>query len=484
MAASRKSLVLITVTSLIVIATGAFGLAQRELDRLREAFDTDGRIIHRLLSQRAAQHDTVLAMLSLLQPQDAAHTVGKRISSVYPQILDLQQRPEGRQWPDAAMQAAESASRRQQHPVAVANSLREGKVTLVQAGTPSSHALLIDWREAIPWDEWPLKPDSSPVTITLNAGMAHFPLQAGQPAQTPWRFEFRKRLSTESQPFEIVASLPVGWSSLPWLQMLAWALLVALTATGGSAFLQQRASRRRAEELLRLGQVARLNTLGELAAGMAHELNQPLTAILANTQAAQRLLDDPSPDLATARDAMTRSVDQAKRAAAVLSRLRSAVERPQADTALRHVSLGATVNSVLDLLEPECRRLGIHAEVSGDALAVKADPVALEQIIHNLLTNALQALALVAPPERQLHIGWQADGDQATLRISDSGPGIPPEALPRLFEPFYTTRPDGLGLGLSLCESLAGGMHGRLSADNRVPRGAIFTLTLPLAGAP
>jgi len=112
---------------------------------------------------------------------------------------------------------------------------------------------------------------------------------------------------------------------------------------------------------------------------------------------------------------------------------------------------------------------------------VLAEPVALEQIIHNLLVNAMQALAQVPASERQLDLAFERDGALGRLRIADSGPGIAPDALARLFEPFFTTRASGLGLGLSLCESLASGMGGRLEAAHHAPRGAVFTLLLPLA---
>lgn len=477
----RRSLLLTVIAGILAIAGGFAVLAERELDRLREAFDTDGRIIHRLLSQRAAQHDAVLSMLTLLQPSDAAQTIGKRIAAVYPQILDVQQRPEGKEWPESTLQAAESESRRQHRPAAAANALRDGRLRLVQAGHPASHALLIDWHQAIPWDEWPLKRDDSAVTIALIADPARMEVQPGKPADAPWQFEFRKRLANDSQPFEVVATLPVGWSALPWTAMLLWSVLVIITIAGIHAYRQQQTAQRRAEELLRLGQISRLNALGELAAGLAHEINQPLTAILASTQAAQRLLDDDTPDHAQLREAMTRSVEQAKRAAAVLARLRRSVERPQSGTALQSVPLAAAARNVLHLLEPECRKLGVEPLLSGKEAVAHADPVALEQIVHNLIGNALQALALVAPSERQLHIEWQTEGAQVLLRIADSGPGIAAEALPRLFEPFYTTRENGLGLGLSLCESLAGSMQGQIKAENRAPRGAVFTLMLPKA---
>jgi len=242
-------------------------------------------------------------------------------------------------------------------------------------------------------------------------------------------------------------------------------------------------ARQRAEELLRLGQVARLNTLGELAAGMAHELNQPLTALLANTQAARRLLDDQPPEIDTARDAMAQAASQARRAADVVGRLRRLVERPELATQAQPVVLGAAVQEALYLLEPELQRRGIETDVRAepDLPAVLAEPVALQQIIHNLLMNAVQAMEQVPPIRRRLHLYWQRQGAQALLSVRDEGPGISPEARARVFEPFYTTRNGGLGLGLSLSHSLAEAMGGSLVlAPLREGPGAEFHLLLPL----
>ena len=239
-------------------------------------------------------------------------------------------------------------------------------------------------------------------------------------------------------------------------------------------------------ELLRLGQVARLNTLGELAAGMAHELNQPLTAVLANTQAASRLLNDEPPELASARNAMTQAVEQARRASEVVGRLRRAVERPDSAAQRLPVVLEDAVRNALYLLEPEFKRREVvpQLDAAGGPTTVLAEPVALEQIIHNLLMNALQALEQVPTPERQLKVTLGAQGKLGLISIADSGPGIAPDVLPRIFEPFFTTREAGLGLGLSLCETLASGMSGSLTAAHNTPRGAVFRLALPLAITP
>ena len=216
---------------------------------------------------------------------------------------------------------------------------------------------------------------------------------------------------------------------------------------------------------------------------MAHELNQPLTAVLANTQAASRLLAEDPPELAIARKAMAQAAEQARRASSVVGRLRRAVERPATAVQMVSVSLEEAVNNALYLLEPEFTRHQVAPKVSLQQASprVLADPVALEQVIHNLLTNALQALDKVPAPERQLTLQLGMDGQRGTLQVSDSGPGMADDVLQRIFEPFFSTREGGLGLGLSLCETLASSMGGSLTAGHNTPRGAVFRLSLPLS---
>jgi signal transduction histidine kinase len=473
----------VALAGLVIAIAGCVTLARLELNHLRDGFETDARIIHRLLSQRTAQQDAVMAMLALLQPatQGIAAPPGPRISAVYPQILEVRQRDDNNPWPDAAMQAGEDESRRSQRAALGGVDFAGGRYRLVQAATPASYAAQIDLRSMVPWEEWPMQPEASPVRVTLEYGGQRYVVQTGHDRVGQWQFDFRKRLAADSQPFDVVAVRSVGWADLPWLKMLGWTLLTGAALAALHALERQRTERRRAEELLRLGQVARLNTLGELAAGVAHELNQPLTAILASTQAASRLLSDEPPDLATARDAMGRTVEQARRAAAVVGRMRRVVERPDVAGRLQPVDLQEAVRNALYLLEPECARLGVRPAVMDGTVVVQADPVALEQIIHNLLANALQALAQVPARERALSIAMQAEGAHGVLTVCDSGTGIPADVLPRIFEPFFTTRSGGLGLGLSLCESLAADMNGTLTATNAAQRGALFRLSLPLA---
>ena len=474
----------------VITAVGCVALARMQLVQLREAFETDARIAHRLLSQRAVQHDAVMAMLALLQPPPDAAQPEQRLPSVYPQILGVEKRAPGAAWTDAGLAAAETVSRALKRPQLAAADLERGRYFLVLAAEPTSYALQMDLRAVVPWSEWPMAPDTSPVRVTLEHDKQRFVLQPGRIGEVGWRFEFHKQLATDSQPFDVVALRQVSWRELPWAWMAAWTLLVTGLMLTALALLRQRRDRQRAEELLRLGQVARLNALGELAAGMAHELNQPLTALLANTQAAARLLAEDPPELGTARSAMTQAAEQARRASSVVGRLRRVVERPDVAAQLRPINLQDAVSSALYLLEPELKRLAVApqltiAQISSQASPiVLADPVALEQIIHNLLMNALQALGQVPASERQLVIKLATQGGWGLTTVLDTGPGIAPSVLPRIFEPFFTSREGGLGLGLSLCETLANTMGGRLHAAHNAPRGAVFTLSLPLADKP
>lgn len=516
--APRAALLALLAAALAVALAGSAWIARDAVARRHAAFETDARIVHRVLSQRLVQHDAILGTLALLQPGGAADGGGpgpeQRLTALIPQVQRVLRRENGEPWStdgvlDAALREAEAASRQQQRAVAAAVALEAaaggGRYWLVRAATPASFALLIDVRElvagAAAGGEWPLAA-SAPGGAALRATLHHAgqrallapagPVAATSPAAEPprWPYAFAKALAAESQPFELRIEGGSGWRDLPWLAMAAWCALVTALAAAGAFAWRARAEQRRSRELLRLGRVGRLNALGELAAGIAHELNQPLTAVVASSGAAQRLLADAEPDLPTARQAMRQAAEQARRAAEVVARLRRLIERPAADRgAVAAVPLAPLLNGALDLYRAELRRLGVRADVTCEPAdcAVLAEPVALEQIVHNLIANALHALTEADAAERELRLAVQADAASGRVRlvVRDTGPGIAPEVLPRLFEPFVTTREGGLGLGLSLSETLAAGMGGSLSAANvTAPRGAAFTLELPIATEP
>ncbi len=473
---------------LLVAAVGTGWLGYARLAQLQAAFETDARIVHRLLSQQMVQNDAVMATLVLLQPSpDGSAAAARRLASVYPQILAVLALPAGAHWASplaALMKQAQAQSLTAKRPVLAHADLAAGRYWLVQAGDPVSYALQLNLQATVPWSEWPMDAATSPVRVMLEHEGQSLVLQPGSLTKRGWRYGFRKTVASPSQPFDVLAERVVAWRELPGLAMLGWMLASAAALALLRSLLRQHEARKRAEDLLRLGQVARLNTLGELAAGVAHELNQPLTALLASTQAAQRLLNEALPDLDTARTAMGQSVQQARRAAEVVGRLRRLVERPDLAGHAQAMALPSAVQETLHLMAPEIARRGVACEVdiAPDLPAVFAEPVALQQILHNLLLNALQALEHVPAERRVVQFALRpAPGGQVLLSVHDHGPGLSADARARLFEPFYSGRPGGLGLGLPLCESLAEAMGGRLSLASDTTEGAEFLLLLPAA---
>jgi signal transduction histidine kinase len=334
-------------------------------------------------------------------------------------------------------------------------------------------------------------------TLVLQPGAP----EAQQPAGLTPGFTFAKVLATPSQPFELRLQRATGPAQWPWGWLLVWAAACAGAVAALWAVRRARDARRRNAELVRMAQTARLSTLGEMAAGMAHELNQPLAAVLASTQAAQRLLQHNEPaaprelgesdhDLPAVRQALGLAAAQARRASDVLNRLRRLAQDPTRGTVPQHVDLRALCGQMLHLLGPELQRRGINASVIGSVPALWADPVMLEQIVHNLVINAMQALEGVATPLPTISLVLQTmpDRAQVLLRVRDNGPGFAPEQLGRVFEPFFSTRASGLGLGLPLCETLAQALGGSLQARNvGLPgdgvTGAEMVLTLPMTDA-
>ncbi|MPY68021.1 PAS domain-containing protein [Deinococcus sp. SDU3-2] len=236
--------------------------------------------------------------------------------------------------------------------------------------------------------------------------------------------------------------------------------------------------RRVREHAETLAHVTRLSTLGEMSAGLAHELNQPLTAIVSHGQAALRLLDDPERDEARVRRSVEATVTQAKRAASIIAHLRTLVKRDPTQT--RPVDVNQVLDNVATLMGHEAERDGIRLTVCPDPrpLIVQGDPVHLEQVLLNLVRNAADAVR--ATPGAEVRLSARQQGAGALVEVRDTGPGLPDTVRDRLFTPFVTTKPGGLGLGLSLSHTLVQGMGGDLRGEN-VSGGAVFTLTLPLA---
>lgn len=241
----------------------------------------------------------------------------------------------------------------------------------------------------------------------------------------------------------------------------------------------EHSERRLREHEALLAHAGRVGTLSEIAAGVAHELNQPLTAILSQNQASLRLLSEEESDLGLVRRSLAASAEQAKRAGQILDRLRAHLARQPLKRDA--VDLRQVVDNVRLLAEHELRGRGIllEADLGAGPLRVEGDAIQIEQILHNLLRNAIEALGEAPPEQRRIVIGAGRAGDQLRLEVRDFGPGIAPEVLPQLFTPFVSGKRGGLGLGLSLSQTLSQSMGGDLRGENAPGGGARFELRLP-----
>jgi PAS domain S-box-containing protein len=226
--------------------------------------------------------------------------------------------------------------------------------------------------------------------------------------------------------------------------------------------------------------LTRVAILGELSGALAHELNQPLTAIMSNAQAAQRLLARAPSDLAMVSEILDDIVTDDLRAGQVITRLRTLLKKGEAS--FQPLDLNEVTTEVLDLARSELidRHVMVSTRLAACLPSILGDRVQLQQVMLNLLLNACEAMGARPSAERTLTVSTALDGDGLLLAaIADRGCGIPPDAADRLFEPFFTTKQHGLGLGLSICRSIIAAHGGRLWADNNADGGATFTLALP-----
>jgi PAS domain S-box-containing protein len=241
--------------------------------------------------------------------------------------------------------------------------------------------------------------------------------------------------------------------------------------------------RRRAEEALleaqdKLSQVTRMQAMGELAAAIAHEVNQPLTAIVTNANFSLRQLKDANPNLDELRSAIAEIVNDGNRASAVIARIRGLLVKESPHRT--ELDINEIIQEVTSLLRNELTRNRIHlrTEFAPNLPCVRGDPVQLQQVLINLIVNALEAVRLSPELPRKLLIRSAKNSDGILIQVQDSGPGIDPELAHRIFEPFFTTKTEGIGMGLAISRSIIESHGGQLwvvAGSN----GALFEFTLP-----
>ncbi|HET6315596.1 MAG TPA: ATP-binding protein, partial [Chloroflexota bacterium] len=252
----------------------------------------------------------------------------------------------------------------------------------------------------------------------------------------------------------------------------------------GVAFVLDLTERKRAEEALRqaqaeLAHVARLTTLGELTASIAHEINQPLGAVVNNASACVRWLA--AQNLAEARQSAARVVADGHRAAEIIGRIRNLAKK--APLQKDWLDLNATIRDVLALARSEVQRHGVVLEthLAADVPLILGDRIQVQQVLLNLLLNAIEAMSGVGAGPRALWVSSElVAATEVVIAVRDSGPGLDPQSLDRLFDAFYTTKPHGLGLGLAISRRIIEAHGGRLWATANTPHGAVLQFTLPM----
>lgn len=236
-------------------------------------------------------------------------------------------------------------------------------------------------------------------------------------------------------------------------------------------------------QLAELSHVSRVASLGQLTASVAHELNQPLTGIMINSDAAQKALDAASPSLDEVHEILTDILMDGRRAAEIIRRMRSLLQKHE--IARKPVDVDEAVREVIQLLRPEALERKVVLGFDPNAkVSVSGDYVHLQQVIMNLVLNGFEATSATEESRRRVSVRTEITASRAVaITVTDTGRGIRPDALTRLFEPFYTTKRNGLGMGLAIARSIIEAHGGSVLAENNAGGGATFCVSLPVLTA-
>ena len=246
---------------------------------------------------------------------------------------------------------------------------------------------------------------------------------------------------------------------------------------------ERQRTRQRLQELqAELSHVSRVSEMGQMASALAHEINQPLAAASNYLQAAKRLGARRDPEQAGMIDeALDKAAGQVERASQILRRLRTFIRKGEPELASEDVTKLIEEGSAIALVGARERGVTVRLQAAARLPAVLVDKIQIQQVIVNLMRNAVEAMEQSRRRELTLEAALTAEGGAVIVRIVDTGPGLAPDVANRLFQPFVTTKPQGMGVGLSICRSIVEGHGGTLLAEANPGGGTVFSFTLPLA---
>ena len=302
-----------------------------------------------------------------------------------------------------------------------------------------------------------------------------------------WRLLQRWNISESRLPAgsEILFREPTVWERYSW--QIASTVAVLLIQTGLILLLLNAHRRRRlaevqsAQRTKELAHVNRFSMAGELTASIAHEINQPLGSILTNAETAKAILRSPTPDIAELNEIVDDILHDDRRANEVIRRMRSLLKKAPFDP--QHFDLNDVMRETVDLLSPVAagRKVDLSSFPAPIALPIICDHIQLQQVIINLVVNALDALKDTPSEKRTITIRTSGVENFAELSVSDRGPGVPEDKIKEVFEPFFTSKAEGMGMGLSIARTIIEAHHGLIWAKNRDHGGASFRIKLPMS---
>lgn len=497
-----------------LLLVAAFGLYSAESHRqaLELEVSESGRALQRAISQRVAQHDAHLTSLSALglaqaQPSEDFDLVAKSILRFYPRIVAIDLI---RLQPAGVVSSATSADGSTSDPGKVSKAvaaLTPGKAVYGADARPGHYRLMkrmndtmavsldIDGARLVEDGELPRW-----ALLGLATGEGRLlEMGAAQPADSRFlsrTIRFEAPIASATQPLSLSLQRHVTLAAL--LPPLPLALFAAVSLAGlvlvrsllghrrEAALAREAAEAAARREALRqhetkLAHALRINSMGEMASGIAHELTQPLTALLSQSQAGRRLAAAAGLTDSPVDGVLAANVLQAKRAADILVRLRAYVGRSAPEAGVHDLSRHVADIVALSRIDLDRRGIALDIDLPEGPAPARVDPVEIEQVIHNLVRNAADAVGEAGRPDGRVRVALAREAAGYAIRVSDNGTGIAPDILPRLFEPFFSGKPDGMGLGLSLCESIVERFDGSISAENGTAGGAVFTVRLPAA---